>query len=333
MMRAMRLYSPNRIENSPLQLEEVAIPEPGAGQALVQISVCGVCHTDLHIAEGDIHPPHYPLTPGHQAVGRVVSLGEGVTRLKPGQKVGLPWLHSACGDCEFCRRSEENLCQTARFTGFHVDGGFAGYALADARYALPLPDRMSDEQAAPLLCAGIIGYRSLRRANLQSGERLGLYGFGASAHIAIQIARFWSCQVYVITRSEHHRAHAISLGAEWAGGLEDKLPAPLDRAIIFAPSGDLVPLALEALRPGGTLAINAISMTPIPSMPYGLIYGERSLCSVANATYQDGRELIELAATIPLHSTVQLYPFDALNRALQDLKASRFDGEAVLQVS
>lgn len=332
-MRAMRLYSPDRIENSPLKLDNLPIPTPAAGQVLVQVNVCGVCHTDLHLAEGDIQPPRYPITPGHQAVGRVAALGEGVVNLAAGQRVGLPWLHSACGKCDYCRRGEENLCQNARFTGFHVDGGFAGYALAESSYALPIPDGMSDEQAAPLLCAGIIGYRSLRRANLQPGERLGLYGFGASAHIAIQIARYWGCQVYVVTRSQHHREHALSLGAVWSGGLEDQLPAALDRSIIFAPSGDLVPLGLRGLRPGGTLAINAIAMTLIPSLPYDLIYGERTLCSVANATYRDGIELLELAAKIPLHSTIQIYPFQELNLALQDLKASRFNGEAVLQVS
>jgi alcohol dehydrogenase, propanol-preferring len=331
-MQAMQISSPDKIENSPFHLNEVPLPEPGPGQALMRVSVCGVCHTDLHVAEGDIHPPHYPVTPGHQAVGQVVRLGKDTTGLMIGQRVGLSWLNWACGECEFCQRGEENLCPRARFTGFNVDGGFAEYALVEARTVLPIPDELSDQQAAPLLCAGIIGYRSLRKANLHAGERLGLYGFGASAHIAIQIARYWNCQVYVITRSAHHQQHGLSLGAVWAGSADEKLPQVLDRAVIFAPVGELVPAALQALRPGGSLAINAIAMTPIPSLPYDLIYGERSVCSVANATYQDGCELMKLASIIPLRSTIQEYPFHELNRALQDLKASRFDGEAVLQI-
>jgi propanol-preferring alcohol dehydrogenase len=328
----MQISAPDKIENSPCQLNEVPVPVPGPGQALIRVAVCGVCHTDLHIAEGDIRPPRYPVTPGHQAVGKVVQLGESAAGLAVGQRVGLPWLHWACGECEFCRRGEENLCPRAQFTGFQVDGGFADYTLVEAKYALPLPDGLPDEQAAPLLCAGIIGYRSLRKAGLQPGERLGLYGFGASAHIAIQIARYWHCEVYVFTRSPHHQQHARSLGAAWAGSSDEKLSQSLDRAVIFAPVGGLVPAALKALRPGGSLAINAISLTPIPALPYDLIYGERSVCSVANATYQDGLDLLALAALIPLRSTVQVYPFSALNQALQDLKASRFDGEAVLQI-
>ena len=230
-----------------------------------------MCHTDLHIVEGDLHPPRLPLTPGHQVVGRVVGIGETAfeqTKLQLGQRVGVPWLAWACGACEFCRRGEENLCPQARFTGFHADGGFADFMLVEERYALPLPDEISDLQAAPLLCAGIIGYRSLRLADLQPGERLGLVGFGASAHLAIQLARHWGCTVDVFTRSAEHRRHALSLGAEWAGGIQDEPPAALDRAVLFAPSGALVPLALEKLRPGGTLAINAVHLSPIPELPY-----------------------------------------------------------------
>jgi propanol-preferring alcohol dehydrogenase len=333
MMLAMQISSPDKIEHSPLQIKHVPVPEPGDGMALVQVEVCGVCHTDLHIAEGDILPPRLPITPGHQVVGRVVKLGHGAAGLSVGQRVGLPWLYQSCRHCDFCLRGEENLCLEARFMGFHVHGGFAEFTLADTRFALPLADGISAEQAAPLLCAGIIGYRSLRKAGLQAGERLGLYGFGASAHIAIQIARYWGCKVFVITRSTNHQQHALSLGAEWAGSMDDKLPLPLDRAVIFAPVGDLVPVALRALRPGGSLAINAIAMTPIPSLPYDLIYGERSICSVANATFQDGIELLKLAALIPLHTTVQIYPLDQLNQALQDLKNSRFNGEAVIRIA
>ncbi len=226
----------------------------------------------------------------------------------------------------------ENLCPKARFTGFHVDGGYAEYMLAKAAYALPLPNSIRDEQAAPLLCAGIIGYRSLRQADLRPGERLGLVGFGASAHLAIQAARYWGCEVYVFTRSEEHRQHARELGAAWAGGAEDEAPEQLDRAVIFAPVGYLVPLILEKLRPAGTLAINAIHMSPIPEMEYSSIYGERTLRSVANATYRDGEEFLDLAAEIPIRATVSEYPLEDANQALRDLKHSRINGEALLRI-
>ena len=332
-MNAMRLFDQRPAEQNPLALVDLPVPEPAAGQLLLQVSACGVCHTDLHIVEGDLHPPRLPLTPGHQVVGRVVGIGETAfeqTKLQLGQRVGVPWLAWACGACEFCRRGEENLCPQARFTGFHADGGFADFMLVEERYALPLPDEISDLQAAPLLCAGIIGYRSLRLADLQPGERLGLVGFGASAHLAIQLARHWGCTVDVFTRSAEHRRHALSLGAAWAGGIQDEPPAALDRAVLFAPSGALVPLALEKLRPGGTLAINAVHLSPIPELPYHLIYGERTLRSVANATYRDGLELLELARQANLHADVVSYELRQANQALQDLKHSRFNGEAVL---
>ncbi len=244
--------------------------------------------------------------------------------------MGLPWLYSACGSCEFCRRGLENLCPAAQFTGFHVDGGYAEYLLARSDYLLPLPAGTAPEQAAPLLCAGIVGYRALRLAELQPGETLGLVGFGASAHLCLQAARHWGCTVYVFTRSEGHRRHALELGAAWAGEAGDTPPHPLDRAVIFAPSGALVPPTLEALRPGGTLAINAIHMSPIPQMAYPLIYGERTLRSVANATYQDGVEFLKLAAEIPIRPTVSTYALEEAPRALLDMKYSRLNGEAVL---
>jgi propanol-preferring alcohol dehydrogenase len=242
----------------------------------------------------------------------------------------MPWLHAACGKCEFCQRGLENLCPQATFTGFHIDGGYAEYVLADARYVLPLPDELTDGQAAPLLCAGIIGYRSLRLVNLQPGERLGLIGFGASAHLAIQLARYWGSEVYVFTRAAEHRRHAEELGATWSGAIETDPGIPLDRAVIFAPAGELVPLALEKIRPGGVLVINAIHMSPIPEMPYRLIYGERTLRSAANATYQDGVEFLRLATDIPLQSTISTYPLDQANQALLELKHSKRNGEAVL---
>jgi propanol-preferring alcohol dehydrogenase len=351
----MRLIQQRQVEESPLILTELPTIEPAPGQVRLRVRACGVCHTDLHTIEGDIHPPTLPLTPGHQVVGVVDALGEkvdssffrsleydsysyeevrwGIVRgVHIGDRVGVPWLYQACGRCEFCLRGEENLCPNARFTGFHVDGGYAEYMLANVRYVLPIPTNFNDEQAAPLLCAGIIGYRSLRKADVQSGERLGLVGFGASAHLAIQIARYWRCEVYVFTRSVEHRLHAEELGAFWTGGVEDTPPHLLDRAVIFAPVGNLIPLILEKLRPGGTLAINAIHMSDLPAMPYNLIYGERTLRSIANSTYQDGLEFLRLAADIPVMATVRQYPLVEANQALLDLKHSRINGEAVLMV-
>ncbi len=332
-MKAMRLEKPAKAEDRPLASKDIERPEPGPGQIRLKVLVCGVCHTDLHILEGDIHPPHLPLTPGHQVVGVVEAIGPQVRGVKEGERVGVPWLYDTCGKCEFCARGEENLCAQARFTGFHVDGGYAEYMLAQADYALALPPGISDEQAAPLLCAGIVGYRSLKKADVKPGERVGLFGFGASAHLTIQVARHWGCEVYVFTRSMEHRKHAEELGAAWVGGAEDEPPHLLDRGIIFAPVGALVPPALAKIRPGGTLALNAVHMTPIPEMLYELIYGERTLRSVANATVQDGREFLQLAAEIPIKATVQMYPLEAANEALVDMKHSRFNGEAVLKIS
>lgn len=333
-MNAMRLFEPGPAEDNRLKPVELPIPQPGAGQVRLRVLACGVCHTDLHTVEGEIHPPSLPITPGHQVVGVVDALGPGTgKRVRLGERVGVPWLHYACGECEFCQRGLENLCPNAQFTGFHVDGGYAGYMLAVEKYVLPLPGQLSDDQIAPLLCAGIVGYRSLRLSDVQPGERLGLVGFGASAHLVIQVARYWGCEVYAFTRAPEHRRHAEELGAAWTGGVEDNPPKPLDRAIIFAPSGKLVPLILEKLRPGGTLAINAIHTSPIPEMPYSLIYGERTLRSVANATYRDGVEFLELAAKIPISATVSLYNLADANQALLDMKHSRINGEAVLKVA
>lgn len=331
-MKAMRLFLPAPVATTPLCLEDIPVPHPGMGEVLIRVRRCGVCHTDLHLVEGEIRSPRLPITPGHQVVGVVTGLGEGVTTLAVGQRVGIPWLHRACGKCEACLRGEENLCEKAQFTGFSVDGGFAEWMLADARYALQLPEGLSDDSAAPLLCAGIVGFRSLRKADLQPGERLGLFGFGASAHLALQVAKFWGCTVAVFTRAAAHRNHALELGADWAGGAEETPPYALDRAILFAPVGDLVHTALQRIRPGGTVAINAIHLSPIPEIPYPLIYGERTLRSVANATAKDGRDFLALAAQIPLQVTVQPYDWIDVNRALLDLKLSRFNGEAVLQL-
>ncbi len=329
-MRAMRLRKPAPIEYHPLELVELPIPEPGPGQLLLKVRACGVCHTDLHIVLGEIHPPRLPVTPGHQVIAQVEALGAGVEGWQIGERAGVPWLHSADGSCEFCKRGEENLCPQAQFTGFDLDGGFAEFMLSQAEYTLHLPQSRSDLELAPLLCAGIIGYRSLRRADLGHGERLGLVGFGASAHLAIQVARHWNCEVYVFTRSESHRKLALDLGAAWAGGVEDDAPATLDRAVIFAPAGPLVPVMLAKLRAGGTLAINAIHMSPIPEMPYERIYGERTLRSVANATYRDGVEFLQLATEISVEAETTVYPLTDANRALADVAASAIDGAGVL---
>jgi propanol-preferring alcohol dehydrogenase len=329
-LRAARLYEPSDIGQSPLIVEEAPRPSPSEGEILLKVNCCGVCHTDLHIAVGELRASAYPRIPGHQVIGHVVELGQGVENWAIGERAGVPWLYRTDESCSFCTRGLENLCPNATFTGLDVDGGFAEYMVADAGFALRIPDSIDDESAAPLLCAGIIGYRSLRLSDLQPGERLGLVGFGASAHLAIQVARYWDCEVYVFTRSENHRALARELGAAWAGGVEDEAPAPLDRAITFAPVGHLVPAVLSKLRRGGTLAINAVHMTPIPEMKYETIYGERTLRSVSNMTRRDGHEFLQLAAGIPIEPTTTTYPLDSVNRALQDLAASTLDGAAIV---
>jgi propanol-preferring alcohol dehydrogenase len=326
----MRLNQPAPIEERPLELVALEKPQPERGQILVRVRACGVCRTDLHTVEGEIVPPEYPRTIGHQIVGIVEAVGDDVDHWASGDRVGIPWLHRACGVCVYCKSGFENLCERAEFTGFHVDGGYAEWALADARYVLPLPEAPDDLTLAPLLCAGIIGYRSLHRSDLKPGERLGLVGFGASAHLAIQVAIHWGCEIYVFTRSEGHRRLARDLGAAWIGGIRDQAPALLDRAVLFAPVGNLVPLILEKLRPGGTLAINAITMSPIPAMDYELIYGERTLRSVANATLQDGIEFMQLADEIRFEVSTVQYALQDANQALIDLKESRIDGAGVL---
>ncbi len=329
-MKAMQLTTPDEVDRSPLHSEELEIPAPGPDQLLLRVLACGVCRTDLHTVEGEISPPKLPITPGHQVVAEVEAVGPRVEGWSAGERAGVPWLYAACGICPYCQRGEENLCERGRFTGFHVDGGYAEFMLSEAAYTLRIPHALQADRAAPLLCAGIIGYRSLRKADVNPGERLGLVGFGASAHLAIQVARHWGCEVSVFTRSTGHRELAAELGATWVGGAEDDPPALLDRIILFAPSGALVPAMLKKLRPGGTLAINAIHMSPIPELAYPLIYGERTLRSVANATYQDGVEFLRLAEEIPVRVAVQRYPLAEANQALRDLKHSAIDGAGVL---
>ncbi|MDR7434239.1 MAG: zinc-dependent alcohol dehydrogenase family protein [Armatimonadota bacterium] len=331
-MKSMILQAPKPAEESPLSLLDLPVPRPGPGELLLHVSACGVCHTDLHTVEGELTLPKLPVVPGHQVVGRVEEVGKGVQTFRPGDRVGVPWLYSSCGQCAFCRRGEENLCENAQFTGLHVNGGYAEYMIARADFAYHIPERFSDIEAAPLLCAGIIGYRSLRLSEVKPGERLGLFGFGASAHLAIQVARHWGCEVFVFTRSEEHRRLAQELGAVWVGGPDQEPPASLDRAILFAPVGSLVPQILRVLRRGGTLAINAIHMSPIPELPYSLLYWERTIRSVANSTRRDAQEFLQVASEIPVRTTVEEYSLEEANRVLMLLKRGQIRGAAVLKI-
>ncbi|MCA9911498.1 MAG: zinc-dependent alcohol dehydrogenase family protein [Anaerolineae bacterium] len=315
-----------------MTLTDMPTPTPGARELLVRVHACGVCHTDLHVTEGELPQPKLPLIPGHEIVGTVAAVGAQVTHFAVGARVGIPWLHQTCGECEFCRRGEENLCPNALFTGYTADGGYADYTTIREDFAVPIPDAFSDAEAAPLLCAGIVGYRALRLAGIQPGERVGLYGFGASAHICLQVLRHWQCEVYVFSRSDEHQAHARELGAVWAGSAQETPAAPLDRAVSFAPAGWIVPLALAHLRPGGTLCINAIHTSPIPEMPYQLLWGERSVRTVANATRRDAEEFMPLAAQIPIHVDIELFQLDQANIVLQRLKAGQVRGAAVLSL-
>lgn len=333
MMKAMVLDHTNDVSTDPLRLEERPIPIPETGQALVKIHVCGVCRTDLHVVEGELSDIALPLIPGHQVVGTVVQLGSKVSEIKEGDRVGIAWLQGTCGQCEFCASGRENLCLKATFTGYQVDGGYAEYAVVPAQFAYPIPPIFSDEEAAPLLCAGIIGYRALRLSGIKPGQRLGLYGFGASAHIAIQIARHWGCQVYVSSLKREHQELARQLGAVWVGGARDMPPDKLHGSIIFAPAGELVPPALRALDRGGTLALAGIHMSPIPSLDHDRdVFGERVIRSVTANTKQDGLDLLHEAAAIPIQPHTIRFPLEQANRALQELKAGSFQGAAVLTV-
>jgi len=333
-VQAFLLEKPQPIERAPLRAANVPKPTARLGELLIRVTACGLCHTDLHTVEGDIALPRTPIIPGHQVVGIVESLGQGVTGPAVGRRVGVAWLHQTCGKCRFCTTGRENLCPDARFTGLDADGGYAEYMTAVADFTYPIPEGFPDEQAAPLLCAGIIGFRALRQSRVQPGERLGLFGFGASAHVTIQVARHWGCPVYVFTRSPRHQALARRLGAAWVGKVPDRPPVRLDAAINFAPSGELVPPALENLAPGGTLALAGIHMTDTPPLDYQKhLYREKSLVSVTAATRQDGRDLLALAAEIPIRTEVQVFPFEEANRALEMLKRSEISGATVLRIS
>jgi len=316
---------------APLSEQEVTIPEPGPNEVLLRVSACGVCRTDLHVVDGDLTDPKPHVVPGHEIVGTVERLGEGAGPFEAGDRVGVPWLGWTCGACFYCLNGQENLCDDAQFTGYQRHGGYAEYAVADARYVFPIHGNYSDAEAAPLLCAGLIGYRSLRMAG--EAKRLGLYGFGAAAHIVAQVAQFEGRDVYAFTRDGDVDAQefARSLGAVWAGSSEEAPPQKLDAAILFAPVGNLVPTALQAVRKGGTVVCGGIHMSDIPSFPYEILWGERVVKSVANLTRQDAVEFLELAPKIPIRTEIQEYPLSQANRALEDLRDGRLQGAAVLK--
>jgi propanol-preferring alcohol dehydrogenase len=322
-----------RAARDPLRLEDVPVPTPATGQVLIRVSVCAVCRTDLHIVSGELSEPKLPLVIGHMIVGRVEAAGDGAERFAPGDRIGVPWLGFVDETCRFCRRGLENLCVNARFTGYHIDGGYAEFCVADERFCFPLPESYDDLHAAPLLCAGLIGYRALRLAG--DAQRVGLYGFGDSAHIIAQVARYQGRRVFAFTSpgDTKKQAFARSLGAEWAGDSLTPPPEPLDAALIFAPVGALVPAALKALDPGGVVVCAGIHMSDIPSFPYDLLWMERQIRSVANLARQDGEELLRIAPTVPVRTEVHPYPLAEANKALGDLAHGRFEGAAVLTVA
>jgi len=339
-MKAMVLRETAPIEDEPLELTDRPLPEPGPGQIRIDVDVCGICHTDLHTVEGDLDLPKVPIIPGHQVVGTVAARGEGADRYAVGERLGVAWLyHVSCDACEYCERGLENLCPSATFTGLDADGGYAESMVAYEDFAYPMPaetsagEPLSDVEVAPLLCAGIIGYRALKISEVKPGQRLGLYGFGSSAHVTIQVALHRGCEVYVFTRSEGHRRLARELGAVWVGGAEDTPPEPMQASIIFAPAGWILPEALRDLDRGGTVALAGVTMSPIPELDYDeLLYWERGVRSVANFTRADAGELLELAAEIPIETTVETFPLENANEALLAMKRSEIDGSGVLTV-
>ncbi len=325
-MRAMLFEKTHQ----PLRMAEVPIPKPGVGQVLVRVRACAVCRTDLHVVDGELSKPKLPLIPGHEIVGIVEEKGTGVDRFKIGDRVGIPWLGWTCGICSYCVGGHENLCDQARFTGYTIDGGYAEYTVADQRFCFAIPDSYGDAEAAPLLCAGLIGYRSLVKAG--NGKRLGIYGFGAAAHIVAQVARYQKRDIYGFTRpgDEEAKKFALALGAVWAGGSNELPPLQLDAAILFAPVGELVPQALRALAKGGIVVCGGIHMSDIPSFPYEILWEERSICSVANLTRRDGEEFLALAPKVPVRTKVQTFPLEEANVALNQLRSGKVQGAAVL---
>jgi propanol-preferring alcohol dehydrogenase len=333
-MKACVLATRGPIESNPLRFTDVPIPEPGEGEILVRVHVCGVCRTDLHVIEGELPIVKSPVIPGHQVVGIVESIGGGSNplNLKAGDRVGVPWLHSTDGTCEHCRAGKENLCDAATFTGYTVNGGYAQYVVAREDFVYRIPAGFGDLQAAPLLCAGIIGFRCLRVSGIEGGQTLGFYGFGAAASVAIQVAKYWGVRVLAFTRDARHQKLAMELGAAWAGGGDAESPEKLNAAIIFAPAGELVPAALKNMKKAGTVVLGGIHMSPIPSMNYDLLYQERVIRSVANNTRKDGEDFLDLAARIPIHAETQTFALEDANAALNALKNDAIRGEAVLVV-
>ena len=327
-MRAMILNAPE----TPLELTEIPAPIPKKGQLLIKIHACGVCRTDLHVVDGDLKEPKLPLIPGHQIVGTVLDTGQASGHFAFGDRVGVPWLGGSCGECTYCRTGRENLCDKALYTGYQIDGGFAEYCVADERFCFPIPAGYPDVQAAPLLCAGLIGYRALRLTG--DASRIGFYGFGAAAHILTQVARYEKREVYAFTRSDDvsGKEFALRLGAVWAGDSDQLPPVPLDAAIIFAPAGELVPAALRAVGKGGVVVCAGIHMSDIPSFPYSILWGERIVRSVANLTRRDGEEFLALAPKVPVQTEVHPYPLSKANEALDDLRHGKFTGAAVIMI-
>ena len=332
-MKACLLRAPAKVETNPLEFADVAVPVPDEGEVLIRVHACGVCRTDLHVVEGELPPRKSPVIPGHQVVGAVEKLGKDARRFAVGARVGVAWLHGTDGTCQYCRSGAENLCDHPEFTGYTVNGGYAEHIVAPGNFVYAIPEGFPDEQAAPLLCAGIIGFRCLRLSGIKPGSRLGFYGFGAAAHVAIQVARHWKAEVYASTRDARHQKLALELGAAWAGGTLDEPPKKLDSAIVFAPAGEIVPAALKALKKGGVLVLGGIHMSPIPSFSYDLLYEERVIRSVANNTRQDGEDFLKVAAGIPIRTHVQIFPLRDANRALNALKNDAIPGAAVLRVS
>ncbi len=331
-MKAQILGEKGNPKMCPLSLTQVPDPSHKSDELLVQLEVCGVCRTDLHIIEGDLEAKKEGLIPGHQAIGKVIAIGEAVDGFQVGDRVGCVWMNRSCCHCEYCESGQENLCHEAIFTGYTVNGGYAEKMVLPVQFAVKLPLDQDPSMMAPLLCAGVIGYRSLKISGIKPGERLGLYGFGASAHIAIQVAKYWGVDPYVITRSKDHQAHALELGAVWAGSAEEPPPKKLHASVLFAPVGDLVPVALTHLRRGGTLAINAIHLSDIPALTYKALYHEKKISSVANVTRTDVEDLMSLATKIPLQTEIQVFPLTQANEALQTLKSPESRGAIVLNI-
>lgn len=332
-MHVLALEHPAPIETNPLRPIELPAPLPGPGEILVRVKTCGVCRTDLHVCEGDLPPKHARIVPGHEVVGVVEQLGPGCGRFAVGARVGIAWLRETCGSCSYCRRGRENLCPNARFTGWDHNGGYAQFATIREDFAYPIPDAIDDEHAAPLLCAGIIGYRAIKRADVKTGATVGLYGFGGSAHLAIQVLKHWNCRVFVMSRGGIHQDLATELGADWVGNAADTPPAPLDASIMFAPAGDLVPAAMAALDRGGILAIAGIYLTPIPELNYEReLFYEKELRSVTANTRADGEEFMRIAGEIPIKTVTVGMKLEEANRALNMLKHDELRGAAVLHV-